>query len=479
MATRVASMKRAAERGVAKPRCPDQNDCPTGSAVMSTCRYLLEFWLRSARPGLTVRVTLALGLFALLEPEATFAGQACAYLTARGTVSAIDLPAGRFRHRIAVADGKNFYLTALAVAGQDDLAFAGIRVLERIELATSTANAGSPTGRNELTGRVVDLQRGKVKGNLPVNFDVWSYSPARNLLATADGGATIVVHDLVAGQVVRSAEVAGDVLALRFSDDGATLYAAHWAWGMFRGLIPSAVSAIDIGTGRIRGVVQLSDDRHPWSFVKPFGLERGYFGPPAFHGSPWEKSLLVVDLDGLRVLGRVAVPGTLAIPTPMTASGDGTSFYLAYGGPRGCEVALLALPEERFIETTRCKAGTVWLVASPDNEWLAAFGFDLNRQGVAHVTVWDASLTSQLGSGEFALGGDPVLTPGPCPDVDPCVADCNADGVVSVDEVVEGVTIALGATGLVDCLPADRSGDGQVTVDELVEAVSDLLVGCE
>lgn len=417
---------------------------------------------------------------ALIAPEASAAGEACAYVSARGTISAIELPAVRFRHRIAVADGEKLYVSALAVTGRPDVVLAGVRARDNIVLATASSNVSPLPGRDELTARIVDLQRGAVVGALPFNFEAWSYSPARNLLATAEDGSTVAqVYDLVTGQVRLLAEVAGDIFALQFSDNGMTLYASHWAWGTFRGIIPSAVSAIDTDTGRIRGIVQLSDDRHPWSFVKPFGLERGYFGPPAFHGSPWEKSLLVVDLDALSVQGRIPIPGTLGIPAPMVAAADGARLYVSYASRTGCEVASLTLPEEQFVAATACRGGTVWMVASPDNEWVAAFGFDLNRPGVAHITVWDQSLNSQLGSGEFVLGGNPVLVPGPCPSLDPCVADCNANGVVSVDEIVKAVTIALGATELLDCVPADRSGDGQVTVEELVEAVSDLLAGCE
>ncbi|MBX3026856.1 hypothetical protein KF840_18260 [bacterium] len=62
-----------------------------------------------------------------------------------------------------------------------------------------------------------------------------------------------------------------------------------------------------------------------------------------------------------------------------------------------------------------------------------------------------------------ALGG-PVL-----------VGDCNRDGTVSIDELVRGVTIALGSTPVSECPPFDRVPDGRVTVDELVRGVTNAL----
>jgi subtilisin family serine protease len=59
-----------------------------------------------------------------------------------------------------------------------------------------------------------------------------------------------------------------------------------------------------------------------------------------------------------------------------------------------------------------------------------------------------------------------------------CVADCDGDGVVTIDELVAAVSIALGQADLSACRDADGNGDGVVTVDELVAAVQAALFGC-
>ena len=59
-----------------------------------------------------------------------------------------------------------------------------------------------------------------------------------------------------------------------------------------------------------------------------------------------------------------------------------------------------------------------------------------------------------------------------------CVGDCNNDGLITVDEVLQGVNIALGTLSLGQCPLLDMNGDGAVTIDEILVAVSNALDGC-
>lgn len=59
-----------------------------------------------------------------------------------------------------------------------------------------------------------------------------------------------------------------------------------------------------------------------------------------------------------------------------------------------------------------------------------------------------------------------------------CVGDCNGDGVVTVNEIIIGVNIALGNQTLDQCPSFDANGNGAVTVDELIKAVNNALNGC-
>ncbi len=59
-----------------------------------------------------------------------------------------------------------------------------------------------------------------------------------------------------------------------------------------------------------------------------------------------------------------------------------------------------------------------------------------------------------------------------------CVGDCNDDGVVTVGELIAGVTILLGNAAVSTCPVFERDGGGTVTVSDLVAAVNNLLFGC-
>src|SRR6185436_1573947 len=58
-----------------------------------------------------------------------------------------------------------------------------------------------------------------------------------------------------------------------------------------------------------------------------------------------------------------------------------------------------------------------------------------------------------------------------------CIGDCNADGAVTVEEIVSGVDIALGDAPTA-CANFDDNIDREVTVDELLQGVTNALDGC-
>jgi len=59
-----------------------------------------------------------------------------------------------------------------------------------------------------------------------------------------------------------------------------------------------------------------------------------------------------------------------------------------------------------------------------------------------------------------------------------CLGDCSADGVVTVDEILLGVQIALGVESLWGCENFDRDRNLQVTIDEIMAALDAALQGC-
>ena len=70
--------------------------------------------------------------------------------------------------------------------------------------------------------------------------------------------------------------------------------------------------------------------------------------------------------------------------------------------------------------------------------------------------------------------------PGPTPTIPPvfCPGDCNDDGVVTIDELLTLVNVALGATDMCMCVRGNTDRDRVIAVDEIVRAVGHSLDGC-
>jgi Tol biopolymer transport system component len=110
----------------------------------------------------------------------------------------------------------------------------------------------------------------------------------------------------------------------------------------------------------------------------------------------------------------------------------------------------------------------------------SAFSFDptisADGQSVAFTSAAE-NLAAPFGDETDAGSRDDIFVATGCTQA-PCVGDCDHDGSVTVDELVEGVTIALASLPPAACESFDQNGDQRVTVDELVNGVNGALLGC-
>ena len=79
-----------------------------------------------------------------------------------------------------------------------------------------------------------------------------------------------------------------------------------------------------------------------------------------------------------------------------------------------------------------------------------------------------------------AFPGSPAAAIALCPTATGtvCVGDCDGRGSVTIDELIKGINIALGAASLDQCPRFDTNGSGTVTIDELIKGVNNALTGC-
>jgi len=60
-----------------------------------------------------------------------------------------------------------------------------------------------------------------------------------------------------------------------------------------------------------------------------------------------------------------------------------------------------------------------------------------------------------------------------------CVGDCSGDNVVTADELLAGVGLALASPGADTCPAFAGNPDGTVTIDTILVAVNNAVAGCQ
>ncbi|MBI1817013.1 MAG: hypothetical protein HYR72_18695 [Deltaproteobacteria bacterium] len=104
----------------------------------------------------------------------------------------------------------------------------------------------------------------------------------------------------------------------------------------------------------------------------------------------------------------------------------------------------------------------------PNFLWIVQYGFGAPVSfSQSHAPVFSNGVLA-IASVPSGCAGKPIA----------CVGDCDGLGTVTVDELVEGVTMALGEQPVATCVAFDANRDDAVTIDELVRGVHNALTGC-
>jgi hypothetical protein len=78
-----------------------------------------------------------------------------------------------------------------------------------------------------------------------------------------------------------------------------------------------------------------------------------------------------------------------------------------------------------------------------------------------------------LSTDELQVVINELVTPPPV-----CTGDCDQNRMVSIDEVVLGVSLALDGRGSFSCRLLDADGSNRIEINELIAAVGNALAGC-
>jgi hypothetical protein len=92
----------------------------------------------------------------------------------------------------------------------------------------------------------------------------------------------------------------------------------------------------------------------------------------------------------------------------------------------------------------------------------------------ATATATPDSTATPIASATATAPATPTATPEPSS----CAGDCDDSGIVTINELIVGVNIALGNVPASECSAFDVDGSDTVTINELVAAVRNAATGC-
>lgn len=420
--------------------------------------------------GVCLRASLLLLLF-VRSAAVAVAVDFCGYVSdgPGGTLTAVDFPSTQFRYRIPVVPAWDFAAGVCVGSAEGQKLWCSV---SRIYRPTNQADSPPPASlevEDPLSVLVVDVAAGRRSGRLPFRASRLDIASGGSLLVAARTlEPTIVLYDLASDALREAVEVPGNASSVAASRRTNLIYTAFSSNTDSLGSIP-ALAIIDGDAARVVGTVELPRaDRpeldYPYTILAVDDSEQIYLARPG------QRQLEVVDGRLGRHIASLELPG---VPLALTRGENGpASVYVRKEEEGGCDLLLVSLPDLQTVVSRRTDRCVSQLSISPDGS-LAVGSLD------TFLVTWSADLSAEVGRSQVTGGSHlVVMLPGGCPEVDPCVGDCDADGRVTVEEVVRAVRVGLGHDSAVRCLAADATGDSLVEIDEIIRAVRHLLEGC-
>jgi YVTN family beta-propeller protein len=220
------------------------------------------------------------------------------------------------------------------------------------------------------------------------------------------------------------------------------------------GTMPRAV-AVDPASG----LVYVS--AKPLTVVDPLtGEVRGTISIPA-GGTPSAVTVIANPPTAVLCVESAEGGSVLAVPTDLTQ--PRTTVQLGAGVE---PAAVAGLPSADNLAFVVDRAGDQLLFV------------DLTAGVVGNVGTGDRPTALAVAELEDSDCWGPIAAPTATPPAGGCPGDCSNDGNVTINELILGVTIALGGTPASECAAFDVDDDGQVVIAELVSAVGAALNGC-
>jgi YVTN family beta-propeller protein len=468
-------------------------------------------------PDGTALFTLESGDIAVIDP-------ANGMLRAR-----IDAPAPLVRLALG-ADGATLYATYNAFARHAfDIAVidpAAGRVTHELVVGDSPVAMAARQGRLYVAARdglfAVDTASYAVATAAPGAIDPTGIAASPDggtLYVAANASGNLAVVDVAERRLVRSIATGGRPLGVVVAPDGRRAYVSSFT-------APGTVFIVDTATlaiidavplpGAAGGITITPDGSRV--LVSNFDYAQlsviaTATGAVTHHPVGFSPKGIAISRDGRHGVVAVDLPSGIQLFDPATLQ-LGASLDVSPGyATQPCGVALRADgarayathyngSDVQLIDTQRPAVIASRNIAAPYG--IASCGIALTPdESRVYVANHDNDLLTVLDAGDLHLvhhipvlrrpyevaiacpGGcstvppTPTATPSPTPTVrSECAGDCGGDQRVTVADLIQAVSVALGRSAITACAAADGNGDGRVTIAELVGAVGAALGGC-
>jgi len=172
---------------------------------------------------------------------------------------------------------------------------------------------------------------------------------------------------------------------------------------------------------------------------------------------------------GVSAGGGYALHGTIAQVDSGTASGGS---YVLASGYWGVVIAAPATPTA----TPKTATTTPSVEVTPTRTTTPTRTEEPTPTAVTPLPSHTPSATPTSSSGATAT---PSQSPQPTATAEiDCLGDCDGNGLVQIQELIQGVNIALRRADVDQCPAFDADLNDEVTINELIRAVNNALDGC-
>jgi YVTN family beta-propeller protein len=313
---------------------------------------------------------------------------------------------------------------------------------------------------------IVETATRSLRSILPLQSDGGVAAPPDAPVAYVTGcnpAGVLDVLDIASGAMLDEIPLDVNPQNMWLSASGATAYVTDGGQCAGTGLTDDSIAAVDMTAHREIARIPLGGVPRVVA-ISPHE-DRVYATKTAY---PARTSVAAIETATNTVMGEIPVDNT----GDMAIAPDGARLYVV-SYPND------APPQVSVIDTATLQpAGAVPFQPSDSPAGVAVHpsGSPIyvtyrSEDGQSYLAEVDAATNAITDAIPIPYAGSLTLVNG-------CAGDCNANGQVTVSEIITSVNVALGLTAVQACPTVDRNGDGRVTVDELVRSVETALDGC-